>query len=224
MGDHSPLAVACPPYNPAPARSIWCPSVIRTPEAFIPYLLLAACLAAGALWHLADVEASMPAAGIAVSSLGGPFVLIDQNGAVRTDKNFRGHYVLLYFGYSFCPDVCPTTLAGMADALDRLGAKSARITPVFITIDPARDTTKVLKTYLAAFGPRFVGLTGSDKAIAQVAHEYRVYYAKRPIAGGGYAMDHSGEVYLLGPDGKLLTFYDMPVDSQALAADLAKRV
>jgi protein SCO1/2 len=192
--------------------------MIRTPLALIPYLFLAAFVAAGALWNLSS------GSDVAASSLGGPFVLTDQNGALRSDRDFRGHYVLLYFGYSFCPDVCPTTLAEMSAALDGLGTKAARVTPVFITIDPARDTPKVLKTYVAAFGPSFVGLTGSDKAIATVAHAYRVFYAKRPLQGGGYAMDHSGEVYLLGPDGRLLAFYDAPLDSKALQADLAKRI
>jgi protein SCO1/2 len=192
--------------------------MIRTPLALIPYLFLAALVAAGALWNLSS------GSDVAASSLGGPFTLTDQNGATRSDRDFRGHYVLLYFGYSFCPDICPTTLAEMSSALDSLGAKATRVTPVFITIDPARDTPKVLKTYVAAFGPSFVGLTGSDKAIAAIAHEYRVFYAKRPLQGGGYAMDHSGEVYLLGPDGRLLAFYDAPLDSKALQADLAKRI
>ncbi|MGH6869862.1 MAG: SCO family protein [Rhizomicrobium sp.] len=197
--------------------------MLRTPIALIPYLVLCACVALGALWNMAD-NGSSPSAIVAAGTLGGPFALTDQGGQARTDKDFRGGFVLLYFGYSNCPDVCPTTLASMADALDKMGAKSARITPVFITIDPARDTPRVLKLYLAAFGPRFVGLTGSDAAIARVAGEYRVYLAKRPLKGGGYAMDHSGQVYLLGPDGRLVTFYDAPLDSKALAADLEKRL
>jgi protein SCO1 len=195
--------------------------MIRTPEALIPYLLLCAFVAAGALWSL---SAGGGAQSIVLSPLGGPFALTDQNGAPRRDTDFRGRYVLLYFGYTFCPDVCPTTLTSEADALDRLGAQAQRIVPVFITIDPARDTPKVLKSYLAAFGPRFVGLTGTDKQIAAVAHDYRVFYARRPLKGGGYGMDHSGEVYLVGPDGALVTYYDAPLDAKALAADLANRL
>jgi len=191
--------------------------MIRTPQALIPYIFLCAFVAAGALWNLGGAT-------VDASRLGGPFALTDQDGAPRSDKDFRGHYVLLYFGYSFCPDVCPTTLAMMADALDRLGAKGRRVTPVFVTIDPARDTPKVLKQYLAAFGPSFVGLTGSPASITTVAQEYRVYFARHPLAGGGYAMDHSGVVYLLAPDGNLITFYDAPLDSKALAADLEKRI
>lgn len=196
--------------------------MIRTPQALIPYLFLLAFVASGALWRLSDSGVGpMPSFS---ASIGGPFALIDQDGAARTDKDFRGRFALVYFGYSFCPDICPTTLATMAEALDALGAKSARITPVFITIDPARDSPKMLKQYLAAFGPRFVGLTGSPSAIAAVEREYRVYAAKRPLPGGGYAMDHSGEIYLIGPDGKLVAFYDTGVDAKALAADLEKRI
>jgi protein SCO1/2 len=108
--------------------------------------------------------------------------------------------------------------------MKQMGAKASRVTPVFITVDPARDTPKVLKTYLAAFGPQFVGLTGSAGAIKKVAGEYRVYYARHPLQGGGYSMDHSSELYLLGPGGKLTTFYDAGIDAKTLAADLDKRV
>jgi protein SCO1/2 len=193
--------------------------LIRTPEALVPYLLLCACVIAGLLWNMsAQLEPKQ------LAPLGGPFALTDQNGIVRHASDFRGKYVLVYFGYTFCPDVCPTTLANEADALTRLGAKSSGVVPLFITVDPARDTPKALKTYLAAFGPSFVGLTGAPADIATVAHEYRVYYGKRALKGGGYAMDHSGEVYLLGPDGTLLGFYDPPIDGKALAEDLAKHL
>jgi protein SCO1/2 len=199
--------------------------MIRTPEALIPYIVLCAFVAAGALWRLSDdAGLQVSSTGTLSSSIGGPFALVDQNGAPRSDRDFHGRFTLLYFGYSYCPDVCPTTLSMMADALDKLGARASRIVPVFVTIDPARDTPKMLKSYLSAFGPRFVGLTGSQAAIAAVEHEYRVYAAKHPLAGGGYAMDHSGEIYLLGPNGKLLAFYDTGIDSKTLAADLAKRV
>jgi cytochrome oxidase Cu insertion factor (SCO1/SenC/PrrC family) len=199
--------------------------MIRTPQALIPYLFLCACVASGALWRLSeDAGVAASSAGVLVSAIGGPFALVDQNGMARSDKDFRGRYVLVYFGYSFCPDICPTTLTMMADALDRLGAKGARIVPLFITIDPARDTPQVLKPYLAAFGPRFVGLTGSDAAIAVAEHAYRVYAKKQPLKGGGYAMNHSSVIYLIGPDGKLVTFYDGATDSKMLANDLAKRV
>jgi protein SCO1/2 len=199
--------------------------MIRTPQALIPYMILCVFIAAGALWRLnEDMNPQISRSTTISASIGGPFSLTDQNAMPRTDKDFHGHYLLVYFGYSFCPDVCPTTLAMMADALERLGAKSARIMPVFITIDPTRDSPKVLKQYLAAFGPRFVGLTGSPSAIALAEREYRVYAAKRPLSGGGYAMDHSGEIYLIGSDGKPVAFYDSDVDSKTLAADIAQHI
>jgi protein SCO1/2 len=197
--------------------------MIRTPLALIPYLFVCAFVVAGAIWHMADQESALLSGSVS-TPIGGPFSLTDQDSAARTDKDFRGRFALIYFGYTNCPDVCPTTLATMADAMDKLGAKAARVAPIFITIDPARDTSKMLKQYLAAFGPRFVGLTGSSSAIATAEHEYRVYAAKHPLPGGGYAMDHSGEIYLLGPDGKLVAFYDTGIDSKALAADLDKRL
>ncbi|HEY1629909.1 MAG TPA: SCO family protein [Rhizomicrobium sp.] len=196
--------------------------MIRTPEALIPYMLLCACVAGGGLWSL---SAQNPApVELHLTSLGGPFTLTDQAGHRRSDADYRGRYVLLYFGYTNCPDVCPTTLTQMQDAVTRLGPKARRIVPVFVTIDPARDTPEALAGYLRAFGPRFVGLSGSAAETARIAKEYRVYYAKHPLAGGTYAMDHSGEVYLLGPDGRLVTFYDPPLDPAAWAKDLAARI
>jgi cytochrome oxidase Cu insertion factor (SCO1/SenC/PrrC family) len=160
----------------------------------------------------------------ALSDIGGPFQLIDQEGHLRSDKDFRGRYVLLYFGYTYCPDVCPTTLEAMADALTKIGLKSDGVVPVFITLDPERDKPAVLKRYMAAFGSRFVGLTGSLGDITSIAHAYRVYFAKHPLPGGGYSVDHSSTLYLLGPDGKLVTFYDASTDSAAIAKDLRARL
>jgi protein SCO1/2 len=182
--------------------------------------LALALVASVALWRLGDRSA--PQSGIA--TVGGPFTLTDQNGAPRSDRDFHGRWVLLYFGYTFCPDVCPTTLAKMASALGKLGPQADRFVPVFVTIDPARDTPSVLKTYLAAFGPQFVGLTGKPSDIANVAHAYRVYYAKHPLAGGNYAMDHSSVIYLIDPNGHFVKAYDDEVSPQALADDLKKQL
>jgi protein SCO1/2 len=195
--------------------------MIRTPLALIPYLFLAAFVAAGALWNLTSGAQWTTSV---LASVGGPFSLTDQNGQTKTDADFHGRYVLLYFGYTNCPDVCPTTLAVIADTIKQMGAKASDLTPVFITIDPARDTPKILKSYLGSFGPQFVGLTGSAGEIKKVAGDYRVYYAKHPLKGGGYGMDHSSELYLVGPDGKLRMFYDAGIDAKSLAADLQKRM
>jgi protein SCO1/2 len=198
--------------------------MIRTPLALIPYLIAAALVAAALLWHAGD---SLSGTSRVVSQgealIGAPFTLIDQDGNVRHAADFRSRFMLVYFGYSTCPDVCPTTLAVMADALEKLGPKAGRVVPIFVTIDPGRDTPGVLKAYLNEFGPRFVGLTGDAKAIAAAAQAYRVYYRKRPLSGG-YAMDHSSQIYLMGPDGKFIAIYDETLGPDGLADALKKQL
>jgi cytochrome oxidase Cu insertion factor (SCO1/SenC/PrrC family) len=158
------------------------------------------------------------------ADVGGPFQLTDQHGKRTGDTNFRGRYMLIYFGYSFCPDVCPTTLAVIAQALDKLGQRSQQVVPIFITIDPERDTPKVLNDYMKAFGPSFVGLTGSATEIKDVEKRYRVYAVKKPLPGGSYGMDHSSVIYLMGPDGKMVSFYDEAVSPDELAKDLRAKI
>lgn len=188
---------------------------------FAPFLLCAAAIGGGYLWHIGDVQMGYAPSGDA--TIGGHFKLIDQDGKTRTDTDFRGRYMLVFFGYTNCPDVCPTTLAMLTNAFDALGGKADRIVPVFVTVDPARDTTEVLKAYLAAFGPRFVGLTGSDADVAAAAKAYHVYFRKNPIPGG-YAMDHSSVIYLMGPDGRFVTNYSIDQGPDTIAADLRKRI
>src|ERR1700743_338280 len=161
--------------------------MFRTKEALIPYLLLVAAMAGGLIWHESE---NVPGLGRTVTSgkieVGGPFRLMDQSGKPRSNTDFRGKYQLIYFGYSFCPDVCPTTLGVISQALDQMGVDQNRIVPIFITIDPERDTPKILKSYMPAVGPRFVGLTGTPAEIAAVEKEYRVYAKKQPLPSGGY--------------------------------------
>jgi cytochrome oxidase Cu insertion factor (SCO1/SenC/PrrC family) len=199
--------------------------MLRTKEALIPYLLWAAAVAAGLLWHESQM---LPGLGRTVITgkmdVGGPYRLIDQDGRPRTTADFRGKYQLLYFGYTFCPDVCPTTLALIAASLDKMGPQQSRIVPIFITIDPERDKPQILKKYLAAFGPRFVGLTGSAQNIAAVEKEYRVYAKKQPLKDGNYGMDHSSVIYLLGPDGRLLSFFDDIASPDDLARALLEKM
>ena len=199
--------------------------MFKTKEALIPYLLLVAAMAGGLLWHESE---NVPGLGRTVTSgtiqVGGTFRLTDQDGHPAASADFRGKYQLIYFGYTNCPDVCPTTLGVIADALDRLGADSARIVPIFITIDPTYDTPQILKTYVKAFGPRFVGLTGSAADIAAVEKSYRVYAKKTPLGGGKYGYDHSSVIYLMGPDGKLVTFYDELISPADLAKDLKQKI
>jgi len=199
--------------------------MLRNRQALIPYLLLVAALAGGVLWHESE---KVPGLGRVVSTgradIGGPFQLTDQSGKRVTDKDFRGRYMLIYFGYSFCPDVCPTTLAVMAQTLEKVGDRSRRVAPILITIDPERDTPKVLEDYVKAFGPTFVGLTGSAAEIKDVEKKYRVYAVKKPLEGGNYGMDHSSVIYLMGPDGKLVSFYDEAISPDDLAKELKQRL
>lgn len=192
----------------------------------VPAALVLALIAGYFIWHASD---NLPALGRNIETgtvrIGGPFTLIDQNGVKRSSADFRGRFMLIYFGYSSCPDVCPTTLTLMADALDKLGPKADAIVPVFITIDPERDTPARLKPYVASFGPRFVGLTGDLASIKKVAGLYRVYVKKEPLDGGNYAMDHSSVIYLMGPDGKFAGYWDdTSVGPDKLAAALRKLI
>jgi len=159
-------------------------------------------------------------------AIGGPFTLEDGNAKPVTDRDFRGKYMLVYFGYTFCPDVCPTTLNAVADAMDKLGPKADRVQPLFITVDPKRDTPAVVKQYAAAFGHRVIGLTGSAEQIAKVAKEYRVYYAEHRTGPGpdDYAMDHSSILYLMGPDGAFVAPVRADQSGDEMAATLAKHV
>ena len=199
--------------------------MLRNRQALIPYLLLVAALAGGVLWYESN---QVPGLGRVVTTgqadVGGPFQLTDQHGKRVSEQDFRGRYMLIYFGYSFCPDVCPTTLAVMAQALEKAGDRARRVTPVFITIDPERDTPQVLDDYMKAFGPSFVGLTGSVAEIKDVEKKFRVYAAKKPLEGGNYGMDHSSVIYLMGPNGKMISFYDEAVSPDDLAKDLRSKI
>ncbi len=159
--------------------------MIRTPLALVPYLIAIAAVVGGLLWHAGDTIAQLERAGASgTASVGGPFALTDQNGLRRSDREFRGRYVLVYFGYTRCPDVCPTTLAMLSDAMEKLGAQKSHVVPIFITVDPERDTPSALKAYLGSFGPEFVGLTGTLGAVRTVAKEYRAPFAKHALPGG----------------------------------------
>jgi protein SCO1 len=132
----------------------------------------------------------------------------------------------VYFGYTYCPDVCPTTLNAVASALDKLGPKAGELRPIFITVDPHRDTPAVMKQYTAAFSPALIGLTGTPDEIARVAKEYRVYYAK-DVTGPGpddYSMDHSSIIYLMGPDGRFIAPIRADESGGEMAADIEKLV
>jgi protein SCO1/2 len=156
--------------------------------------------------------------------IGGPFTLENGSGRPVTDKDFRGKYMLVYFGYTFCPDVCPTTLNAVADAMDKLGPTASRVQPLFITVDPKRDTPAVVQQYAAAFGPSIEGLTGTPEEIATVAKEYRVYYAVHRTGPGAndYSMDHSSVLYLMDPNGRFVAPVRADQSGDEIAANLKK--
>jgi protein SCO1 len=157
--------------------------------------------------------------GFGEALVGGPFSLIDQDGKRRTDADFRGKLMLVNFGFTNCPDICPLGMALMSDTLDRLGPDADKLQPIFITVDPARDTAPAMKAYIAHFSDRIVGLTGTKEEIAATAKAYRVYYKVHgdPATNPNYAVDHSGFLYLMSRDGKFITHFmhDTPVDRVA---------
>ena len=158
-----------------------------------------------------------------IALIGGPFHLVDQNGQARSDSDFRGQYLLVFFGYTNCPDVCPTTLQTITTAMDKLGSDAAKVTPIFITVDPERDTPAVMKAYAANFTPRLVALSGSPDAIAAAAKIYRIYY-KKVGEGADYSMDHTALVYLMGPDGNYLAHFSNEATADDIVKDLHQRL
>ena len=151
--------------------------------------------------------------------IGGPFDLVDHSGRRRTDADFRGKIVLIYFGYTHCPDVCPTELQSLSMAVDMLGARGSSAQPIFITIDPERDTAPHLADYVTSFHPRLVALTGPYSAIRQVALAYKVYFTRSSTAqSSDYAVDHSGFIYLVGKDGRYRGFLPPGAPPEQIAA------
>ena len=151
--------------------------------------------------------------------IGGPFELVGKDGKTVTDQDFRGRYMLVFFGFTHCPDICPAELQVMSTALDDLGSDADKVVPIFITLDPERDTPDAVNAYVENFGPNFVGLTGSPEAIDKAAKAYRVTYQKfqDESMGDNYSIDHSALVYLMGPDGKFVTHipYGTPPEKMA---------
>lgn len=185
--------------------------------------LVGLVVAAGIAWW--QVQHATKQVETTAASVGGPFALTDHTGKAVTDADYRGKFLLVYFGYTSCPDVCPTELSAMAGALDALGPKADRIQPLLVTIDPERDTVDHLAQYVPLFHPRLVGLTGTPEQIRAAARAYRVYYARAPGgAADSYMMDHSSFVYLMGPDGKFVSVFPAGTTPEKMAAELAKRL
>ncbi|MGK6354194.1 SCO family protein [Sphingomonas sp. DT-207] len=163
---------------------------------------------------------------LAGAKIGGPFALTDQDGRTVRDTDFAGRYRIVYFGYTYCPDVCPTDMAKIGQAMKLLDKEaprtSAKVVPIFVTVDPERDTPAAVKEFVANFHPRVVGLTGSPQAIADVAKRYAVYFKKQPAGpSGGYLVDHLAVAFLMGPNGEPIT--SLPIDKGGRAvADQVK--
>jgi len=157
-------------------------------------------------------------------TVGGPFTLTDQSGRQRSDGDFRGKLMIVYFGYTFCPDVCPADLMAITQALDALGPAASGVQPIFITVDPERDT-KVLADYVRAFHKSLIGLTGTPEEIRKVANAYKAIYAKVPgTRDGDYAIDHTGVIYLMGRNGEYLGFMPPQTGPEKLTEILRKQL
>ena len=152
--------------------------------------------------------------------IGGPFTLIDDTGATVTERTLAGKPYAMYFGYTYCPDVCPTTLLDLSRWIQKLGPDADKLDYVFVTVDPERDTVKLMHEYLSSFDKHIRGYTGTPAQIAKIAKAYRVYYKKVPTDDGGYTMDHSAIIYLMGPDGKFVTVIPYQEDDASALAKL----
>ena len=180
-------------------------------------------LAAGAFLGLAFRDNPRGAAGtLLASAIGGPFHLVDQNGKPFGDADLKGKWHLVFFGYTHCPDTCPTALNEMVLALDRLGKQRDAVSIVFITVDPERDTPEVLKSYVESFDAPIVALTGSAAAVKEAARAYRVYYARHTRADGDYDMDHSAVIYVMDPKGRFTATFTPDSTAGAIAERLLK--
>jgi protein SCO1 len=187
-------------------------------------LLILGAITAGVVLCFAAIAliAGSRSSGLPVAAIGGPFRLIDQNGKTVTDQDMKGKPFLVFFGFTHCPDVCPTTLFDVSEVMRSLGPDADRTAALFITVDPERDTPASMKDYLGSFDPHLRGLTGDADALATVAKEYRVYYKKVPLDGGDYTMDHTAIVYLMDKDGHFVSPFSLKRKPDVAAAELRK--
>jgi protein SCO1/2 len=187
---------------------------LASPLASLAALALAACSSGGPHFHLQNVTGLLPRL---------KFALTDQDGRPVTASDYRGKIVLLYFGYTHCPDACPTTLTTLSEALRRLGPEAQRVRVLFVTVDPARDTAAVMKRYVGAFGPEFVGLRGDDDALTVLSKRYRIaYHREPPDRNGYYAVDHSSAVFIFDASGEARLLAQETDDPRTIAMDLHK--
>jgi protein SCO1 len=183
-------------------------------SAFVGSLVIGLLVMLWALGGLQNVAA--PAA------IGGPFALVDQSGQAVTEKNIQGHPTLIFFGFTHCPDVCPTSLFEISEVLRAMGKDAERVNAYFISVDPERDTKEAMKDYLSSFDPHLKGLTGSPEQIGNVLSAYRVYARKVPLKDGDYTMDHTALVYLMDRNGKFVSPFNLKRTPEEAAADLKR--
>lgn len=186
--------------------------------------LLAAFIAGLAIFSVAIFMfvGRLPAPIPAPSAIGGPFRLVDQNGVVVTQDDLKGKPSLIFFGFTHCPDICPTALFDMSQVYKALGRDGERVSAFFVTVDPERDTPEILKEYLSSFDPHLRGLTGDPAAVAAMEKAYRVYSKKIPLDGGGYTMDHTALVYLMDKEGRFVAPFNMKRKPEDAAAELRR--
>ena len=192
--------------------------------AFVIAGFLIGAIAGAGVLLVANPQGGQPVQSSGAALIGGPFSLVGADGKPVTDRDFRGRYMLIFFGFTHCPDICPAELQVIAQALDQLGDKAKTVVPIFITLDPERDTPQAMANYVKSFGPNFVGLTGSPEAIAAAAKAYRVAYSKveNKESAGDYSVDHSALVYLMDPEGRYVTHFSYGLSADQMAEKLGK--
>jgi protein SCO1/2 len=189
-------------------------------SALLAVFALGLLVLGGAGLMLALTTHHVPAQSSSSAAIGGPFTLIDTSGKTVTDQTYRGKWLLIYFGYTFCPDACPTALNNVSGALAKLGSVAEKIQPLFITVDPKRDTPQVMADDLKSFDPRIVGLTGSQAEADDAAKAYRVYVAAQKSDGDDYLVDHSTYFYVMNPQGKFVNVIAGDVSGEQMADKL----
>jgi len=185
-------------------------------------------VSAGVFWFayqsgILGPQTSQVLQGAAGPKIGGPFEMVNQWGEPTTDKDFGDTYKLVFFGYTFCPDVCPVTLSVISTAMDELGADAARVTPIFVSVDPERDTPEVLRDYVASFHPGIIALTGTKEQIDKMAKAYGVYYAKSSVDSGdpeNYLVDHTSITYLMAPDNTYAAHFSHGTNAEDIVAGI----
>ena len=192
--------------------------------AFVIAGFLIGAIAGAGVLLLATPQGGQPVQSSGAALIGGPFSLVGGDGKPVTDRDFRGRYMLIFFGFTHCPDICPAELQVIAQALEQLGDKAKNVVPIFITLDPERDTPEAMANYVKSFGPNFVGLTGSPEAIAAAAKAYRVAYSQveNNNSAGDYSVDHSALVYLMDPEGRYVTHFSYGPSADQMAEKLEK--